>query len=38
MDEGVEIHALPCGVEGGHKTQLKCRMKDMRQMSMNAKM
>lgn len=21
MDEGVEIHVLPCGMEGGHKTQ-----------------
>ena len=28
MDEGVEIHALPHGVEGGYETQLECRARD----------
>lgn len=35
MDEGAEIHALPCGTGGGYGAWLKCRMKDVRQISMN---
>lgn len=28
VDEGVKIHVLPHGVEGGYETQLECRARD----------
>ena len=34
--EGAEIHAPPCGIGGGHRTQPKCRMKDARPIATNA--
>lgn len=35
MDEGVEIQAPPCDIDGGHKIPLKSRAKDARWVSMN---